>query len=75
MVPPTKSRALERLVEPRVGGLHSISEPPATVADAVARVSCSRCGQRIVKDYRIVYNPEGGAAFYAMRDAEQRRDD
>lgn len=58
----------------RVSALLAMDEPPAIVADAVARVRCSHCGQRNVKHYRIVYNPDDGSAFEAMRGSEHGQD-
>ena len=58
----------------RVSHLLACDNPPETVTDVVERVRCSGCGVRGAKDFRIVYNPEGGAAFNAMRGSEQRQD-
>ena len=44
----------------RVAELLAVPNPPVTVADAVGRSRCRRCGARIVKEYRLVY--EGGSA-------------
>ncbi len=59
----------------RVSDVLAGSNPPETVADVVTRVRCSQCGVTGAKDFRIVYNPAGGAAFNAMRGAEQKRED
>ena len=59
----------------RVSDVLAGPNPPETVADVVTRVRCSGCGATGAKSYSIVYNPDTGAAFNAMRGAEQRRDD
>ena len=59
----------------RVSHLLASDKPPDTVADVVERVRCSGCGAKGAKDFRIVYNPDDGAAFNAMRGSEQRKDD
>ncbi|WP_299350671.1 hypothetical protein [uncultured Shimia sp.] len=52
--------------------LLALSKPPETVAQAVERARCRRCGQHKVKDYRLVYHGDG-AARDAMLGADINR--
>lgn len=59
----------------RVSHLLASDNPPEAVADVVERVRCSQCGVRGAKDFRIVFDPDNGGSFNAMRGAQQQRDD
>ncbi|AHD03274.1 hypothetical protein [Leisingera methylohalidivorans] len=41
-----------------------------TVADVIAKMKCTRCKQRNIKQYSITF---AGASMEAMRGADQRR--